>query len=165
MTSWRIRSAVPPDLPALSVIFRAAALSNDGDRQELLAHPEVLVFGAGGVTDGRTRVATGPDGVIVGFVTEAIASSVDVVSASTNAVAVLEIEDLFVDPDCQRQGVGRELIDDLVASARARGVQRLEVVANEHALAFYQQAGFIQDGESRTQFRYAPHMYRDLGGA
>jgi ribosomal protein S18 acetylase RimI-like enzyme len=164
MTSWRIRSAVPPDLPALSMIFRAAALSNDGDRQELLAHPEVLVFGAGAVTDGRTRVATGPDGVIVGFVTEAIATDGTDAVTGTAAGAVLEIEDLFVDPGSQRQGVGRQLIDDLVASARERGVRRLEVVANEHALAFYRQAGFIQDGESRTQFGYAPHMYRDLGG-
>jgi ribosomal protein S18 acetylase RimI-like enzyme len=153
VTSWQIRPAVPSDLPTLSRIFREAALSNDGDRPDLLAHPEVLVFGPEGVDEGRTRVAVGPDGVLVGFVTELIAAG------------ILEVEDLFVDPAFQRQGAAQQLIADLAVSARERGFRRLEVVGNQHALEFYRQAGFIQDGEARTQFGYAPHLFRELDPA
>lgn len=35
------------------------------------------------------------------------------------------LEDLFVDPACRGQGIGRRLIDDLIALARERGWSRL----------------------------------------
>lgn len=52
-----IRRADPADLAAIAAVFRAASLANEGDREALLAHPEVLEFPADAVLDGRVRVA------------------------------------------------------------------------------------------------------------
>src|ERR1700751_550519 len=52
-----IRLGVPADLSACSDVYRSASLSNAGDRDTLLAHPEYLVLGPGGLAEGRTYVA------------------------------------------------------------------------------------------------------------
>ena len=75
------------------------------------------------------------------------------------------IEDLFVDPEVMRQGIGRALIADAVAAARHAGVGRIEVTANEHALAFYEEVGFVWDGVADTRFGPAPDMHLDIGPA
>jgi GNAT superfamily N-acetyltransferase len=150
MTSWTIRSAVPADLPMLSEIYRAASLANPRDEQALLAHPDALVLGDQSISEGRMRVALGADGLIVGFATPLFRDD------------VMEIEDLFVEPRWQRRGIARRLVEDLIANAHRRGVRRAEVVANPHAVAFYQRVGFVQDGETRTRFGPAPLMSRAL---
>ena len=45
-----------------------------------------------------------------------------------------------------RRGVGRALIADVVGRARRSGRGRVEVDANEHALAFYASVGFVAGG-------------------
>ena len=148
MTSWLCRPAAPADLPVLNEIFAAASLGNEGDRPHLLAHPEVLVLDGAAVREGRTWVAVAPAGAIGGFA-----------SWSTGAEpGVLEVEDLFVEPARQRQGAARILIAQLVAVAGELGGNRLEVVGNPHALAFYRAVGFIPDGERETLFGPAPHL-------
>jgi GNAT superfamily N-acetyltransferase len=41
------------------------------------------------------------------------------------------LEDLFVDPAARGQGLGRALLDDLIATARARGFGRIYWHTNE----------------------------------
>jgi acetyltransferase (GNAT) family protein len=84
-----IRLGVPADLPAASEVYRRASLSNAGDRANLLAHPEYLVLGPGGLAEGRTYVAE-EEGLLVGFATW------------IEADGVVELEDLFVDPGWRR---------------------------------------------------------------
>ena len=48
-TLFRIRWSTPADLPALTDVFARAALSNEGDRDALLAHPEALVLEGDGI--------------------------------------------------------------------------------------------------------------------
>jgi ribosomal protein S18 acetylase RimI-like enzyme len=74
----------------------------------------------------------------------------------------VEIEDLFVDPKWMRQGIGRALVLDLIAIARGRGIGRVEVTANQHALAFYENAGFVVYREEATRFGPAPRMRLDV---
>ena len=143
MTTFLIRAAVPGDITALRDVFRSSSLSNDGDRIYLLAHPDALDLSDLAVTEGRTQAAVA-DGAIIGFATWLSAGD------------AIEIEDLFVDPRWMRQGIGRALVLDLIAMARARGIRRVEVTANQHALAFYQKAGFVVDHEVETRFRPAP---------
>jgi len=150
MTSWLIRTATGDDGPALGRIYREASLSNDEGRANLLAHPEVLDFDDAAVREGRVRVATGPDGVIVGFATPFFRDD------------IMEIEDLFVDPRWHRHGVASQLVADLFASAAEHGVRRVEVIAQPEALAFYRSAGLVQDGEAPTRFGPAPHLHRNL---
>jgi GNAT superfamily N-acetyltransferase len=147
-----IRDAVPGDLAVLREVFRRSSLSNGGERENLLAHPEVLELSGAAVAEGRTRAAV-TDGRIVGF-----ASWLD-------AGQAVEVDDLFVDPDWMGHGIGRALVMDLIATARARGIQQMEVTANQHALAFYEKAGFAVCGEEQTRFGPAPRMRLEVTGA
>jgi GNAT superfamily N-acetyltransferase len=54
------------------------------------------------------------------------------------------LEDLFVVESHRRQGVGRELLDELIRIAKAQGCGRLEWTVlqwNESAIAFYRRLG------------------------
>jgi GNAT superfamily N-acetyltransferase len=77
---------------------------------------------------------------------------------------VLEIEDLFVDPDWMRTGVASRLVEDLLATASRNGVRRIEVTANPHANAFYRHVGFVQGHDTETRLGGAPRMYLTLHG-
>jgi GNAT superfamily N-acetyltransferase len=149
MRTFLIRDAVPGDLAALRDVYARSSLSNDGDRDNLLAHPDALGFPDRAVREGRTRAAVA-SGVIAGFATWLSAGD------------AIEIEDLFVDPDWMRQGIGRELVLDLISISRGRGANRVEVTANQHALAFYERNGFVVSHEVATRFGPAPRMQRGL---
>lgn len=140
-----IRLGVPADLPAASEVYRSASLSNAGDRDTLLAHPEYLVLGPEGLAEGRTYVAE-EEGALVGFATW------------LESKDVFELEDLFVDPGWRRRGIAAALVDHIVRVLRGRGVERLEVTANPHAMEFYRAAGFIDCGVTDTHFGAAPRM-------
>ena len=146
-----IRDAVPADLAALRDVYRRASLSNEGDRMNLLANPDVLEWEGLGGEDRRTRVAATAGGRIAGFAT------------SVPAGDALELDDLFVDPDWMRQGAARALVLDVVAHARVQGIGRIEVTANQHALVFYRKAGFVVDHEVQT--RFGPGLRMHLGVA
>ena len=124
-----IRDAVLGDMPMLREVFRRASLSNDGDRPHLLAHPEVLEYSDEWVRVGLTRAAV-IDGQLVGFVTGVLQGD------------VIEVEDLFVDPEFMRQGVATALVRDMIACAAHDGIPRIEVTGNVHARAFYESVGF-----------------------
>ena len=140
-----IRSATPDDLPRLADIFRRASLHNEGDRQALLEHPEVLELDPACVYENRSRVAV-EDGRVVGF------------ASTTLAGDFIELDDLFVDPDWMRRGIALALIRDAEAIARSRGVSRIEVTGNHHARAFYEHAGFVETGPAQTRFGPAIRM-------
>jgi GNAT superfamily N-acetyltransferase len=144
-----IRDAMPADLAALRDVYRRASLSNEGDRETLLANPDALEFPGLGGDGRRTRVATA-DGRIAGFAT------------SVPAGDVIELDDLFVDPGWMRQGAGRALVLDAVAIARELGAGRVEVTANPHALVFYGKAGFIAGHEVQTRFGPGLRMHIDV---
>jgi ribosomal protein S18 acetylase RimI-like enzyme len=140
-----IRLGTPADLAAARSVYRRASLSNEGDRDNLLAHPEYLVLGPEGLAEGRTHVAE-QDGTVVGFATWA------------EADGTVDLEDLFVDPDYRRRGIASELVRRIAEVLRARGVQRLQVTANPHAMEFYRSAGFTDNGTADTDFGTAPRM-------
>jgi ribosomal protein S18 acetylase RimI-like enzyme len=145
-----IRLATAADHALIGRVFARASLSNEGDRENLLAHPELLEFDAAVFDNGGTRVAV-VDGLVVGFATLRL---VDDMAA--------ELDDLFVDPDWMRQGIARALVSDLVEAAKRRGFARIDVAANGHAVAFYEAAGFIADGTVETTFGSATHMHLNV---
>ena len=69
-----------------------------------------------------------------------------------------EVTDLFVDPDHMRSGVGRALINEVVATATEWGRNRIEVEANRHAVAFYDRVGFVAVEEVQLEFGTALRM-------
>ncbi|MFI5045861.1 MAG: GNAT family N-acetyltransferase [Acidimicrobiia bacterium] len=130
--SCEIRWSVAADVDALAEVSRRSSLSNEGDRDLLLAHPEALAFDGGHAQAGLTRVAM-VDERVVGY-------------ATLLPGDVAELEDLFVDPDWMRRGIGTALVEDAVTLARARNAPRIEVTANHHALHFYEAVGFVAVG-------------------
>jgi GNAT superfamily N-acetyltransferase len=137
-------------MSVLRDVFRRSSLSNEGDRSSLLANPDALDFSDVGVKEGRTRVATVDDGRVVGFATTLLTGD------------VLELEDLFVDPDWMRRGVGRRLVLDLLALAQEQGIRRVEVTANPQAASFYGKVGFVVGGEVGTRFGPGVRMHADV---
>jgi GNAT superfamily N-acetyltransferase len=140
-----IRLGAPADLSAATDVYRSASLFNAGDRDSLLAHPEFLILGPEGLAEGRTHVAE-EDGSLVGFATW------------IEADGTIELEDLFVDPGWMRRGIATALVSRIADVLRARGVERLEVTANPHALGFYSAVGFIDCGVAETDFGTAARM-------
>jgi GNAT superfamily N-acetyltransferase len=144
-----VRKATPADLEVLQDVYRRSSLSNEGDRANLLAHPETLVLPDHAIRRGDTRVAVS-GGDVLGFIT--------IVTVD----GACEVDDLFVDPDFMRQGVGRRLVADAVEVAGHRGVPRLEVTANPEALAFYLSVGFVVDHRVETRFGPGLRMHLDV---
>jgi GNAT superfamily N-acetyltransferase len=138
-----IRTAIADDLEGLRRVYRRASLSNEGDRENLLASPEVLIWNS---SPGETRVAVDDAGAVLGFAT--------VITGNGGR----ELDDLFVDPDRMRQGIAMQLVRDAALSAEADGVPWIEVTGNPHAAEFYAAAGFVYLGEASTLFGPAPRL-------
>jgi ribosomal protein S18 acetylase RimI-like enzyme len=67
------------------------------------------------------------------------------------------LEDLYVQEDARRSGLGRALVEAAVKRARERGCKRIELDVNEDnapALALYEACGFLLEpkGPGRTLF-------------
>ena len=136
-----IRTAVAADLPELQRVYRAASLSNEGDAPLLLASPGFLAFPGDAIAAGGTRVEVDvPGDCVVGFATVVVDEHGD-----------LQLDDLFVDPDRRRRGTARRLVLDAVTRARGGGHGGLFVIANPHAAAFYDAAGFVDVGPADTE--------------
>ena len=134
-----IRTATADDLAMLRDVYRRAALSNEGDRAWIEAHPDEFGLDDENVIEGRSRVAI-VDGEVVGFAT----------------LVGSELEDLFVDPDWMRQGIASALVREVAAT-----VPRIDLTANPHALALYESVGFVEDGAVETSGGPAVRMHRD----
>ena len=59
-----------------------------------------------------------------------------------------EVNKLLVDPACQRQGIGRLLMDAVVEEARATGLRmlHLDTDAEDHSSVFYRTLGWTEVG-------------------
>lgn len=146
MTAYLVRDALPGDLSAVRAVYRRSSLSNSNDRAALLAHPDELLWSSDPISGGRTRIATDVTGVVVGFAT------------LLDGEAGLELEDLFVDPDRMRQGIGTLLIEDAAEIAARSGRTWIDVTANPHAAEFYGAVGFTPVGVQKTTFGAAARL-------
>jgi len=150
MSTTHVRDGDPRDEAALARIFREASLSNAGDREALLAHPEALTLSLD-LVSGRTRVATAADGTVLGFAT-----------TRPTDPGVLELDDLFVDPTAMRTGVARHLLLRIATEAEREGVARIDVTANPHASGFYDAVGFVAGSWVDTEFGAGRRMHLDV---
>ncbi len=148
LETLRIRDACPADEPVVRSLWRRSSLSNERDRELLAAHPEVFDVSPELLLAGA-RVAERD--AIVGF------------SRIRRAGEAVELDALFVEPDAMRTGVGRALVDDVAAAARAAGATTIDVTANEHARPFYERVGFVAVGMVDTPLHVeAPRMRREV---
>ena len=152
----QIRAAVQADVAAMVAIERAS-FSDPWTAAALAStlrhdHMRVLVAEDAGCSDGDG--AAGPLGYVVAMISGAEA----------------EIADLAVAPSARRRGVGRALIDRLLAELAGIGVLAvfLEVrESNRAARALYESRQFQGIGRRRGYYRYpvedALLLKRELG--
>ena len=135
----RFEPANAKDLPQLvellgQLFAQEAEFSPDAAKQEtalkmILADPKL----------GRVFVAR--DGAKL----VAMASLLYTVSTAEGGKAAL-FEDLVVRPDLRQQGIGAQLLDYVIAQARAEGVLRVTLLTdmqNENAQLLYRKRGFV----------------------
>ncbi|RUX35610.1 GNAT family N-acetyltransferase [Mesorhizobium sp. M4A.F.Ca.ET.020.02.1.1] len=71
-------------------------------------------------------------------------------AAATTDPKIVLLNQLYVHPSCQRQGIGKALLDEVEASFPEANRLRLEVEeANAGAIAFYRSQGFVAAGETK----------------
>ena len=140
VSSFLIRRAVVSEQKELEALQLRASLTNAGDRDALLAHPDAIELPMDQIAAGRVFVSE-RNGAIVGFAALQPRPDGDV-----------ELDALFVDPDVRRCGVGKSLVDHCVQIVRAQGSAALCVIGNPHAYDFYSACGFNVVGTIQTRF-------------
>ncbi len=148
--SLTIRPAQPDERKALEALQWRASLNNPGDRAALLANPDAIELAPEQIAAGGVFVAE-RGGVLAGFA--AVLPRTDGQS---------ELDGLFVEPALWRGGVGRLLVEQCGAFARAQGASSLHVVGNPHAQGFYAACGFDVIGEHATRFGTGLAMRKKL---
>lgn len=145
-----IRPARPDEQAMLESLQRRASLSNPGDRDALLAHPDAIALPIEQLAASCVFVAERA-GVVAGFAA---------VVARPDGGA--ELDALFVEPHLWKHGIGRRLVEHVAEVARARAVTFLHVVGNPHAEGFYVSCGFRVTGTVDTRFGAGLDMWRPL---
>jgi ribosomal-protein-alanine N-acetyltransferase len=132
-----VRPAAPDDVPAIAALER--------DNLGADAWPEGLV--AEGVTGSLPTVSylvAEVGGRVVGHATASVAGD------------IAELQRIAVDPAHRRHGLASELLDAVLATARAGGADRLLLEAREDnagALAFYAAHDFVEIDRRRRYYR------------
>jgi GNAT superfamily N-acetyltransferase len=135
---------------ALEDLQRRASLVYDDYREALLANPGAIHLPLAQLQARQVRMAE-LDGQAIGFTV--------VLSRDGETY---ELDGLFVEPDQWKHGIGRALMQDAFAQARAQGAKAMEVLSNPYAEGFYAKQGFSRIGTVRTQFGLAAKMCCEL---
>ena len=140
MQDLLIRPAIVSEQKELEQLQLRASLTNAGDRDALLAHPDAIELPLAQIVAGGVFVAEW-NGTIVGFA-----------AVEPGADGESELDALFVDSAMRRRGIARSLVEHCAGVARARKSAALNVVGNPHAKEFYLACGFKIVGTSETRF-------------
>jgi len=132
-----IRAAVPQDIPQIMTLAGSSETAAHWSAREYdaLFAPEA--------PERVTLVRCERTGVIAGFVVARCGEE-------------WEIENVVVKPELRRQGIGRELIREVIRQARERGAKDvfLEVrESNAAARALYAELGFNEQGRRRGYYQ------------
>ena len=140
MSRLAIRIAHPDDRLNLIDLQRRASLAAEAGemRQRLLDEP--------GLIDLDEEMLANNE-VVVAQIGERLVGFATIVAHDGNDA---ELEGLFVEPTHWRQGIGTALLHAIERETAAWGASRLHVLANPHAMAFYEAAGFVKIGERKT---------------
>lgn len=150
MEATTIRNAELSEKAALERLQLRASLTNEGDREALLANPDAIDLPIAQIASGDVFVLE-LSGRIAGFA--ALQSRPD---------GEVDLDALFTEPDLRRRGIGRSLVEHCSQVALTRGCRALHVIGNPHAEAFYLSCGFETIGSSETRFGPGLQMKRNL---
>jgi phosphinothricin acetyltransferase len=153
----KIRPMRPSDAGAVLRIYQAGM--DFGHASFESTAPPWAAFDAGKLPDHR-YVAAGDHDEALGWVT------VSAVSSRPVYAGVVE-HSVYVDPAAQRRGVGRALLDALIASTEAAGIWTIQsgiFPENTASLALHRKAGFRVVGVRERVGQHAMHggWWRDV---
>ena len=123
MDQLQIRRAIVSEQRELEGLQRRISLTNAGDCDAFLAHPDAIEVPISQIAEGRVFVAEW-NGVVVGFA--AVEPRVD---------GETELDALFVNPKLRRRGIGRLLIKHCAGIARTRESAALTATSFLHTAA------------------------------
>jgi GNAT superfamily N-acetyltransferase len=150
----RIRDAWSTDGPTLTRMVRGSG-AYDGEYRVLVAP---LLIDDAYVAANPIRVCVDDKGTIVGF------ASLLVPGRGGDGEA--ELDYMFVADDQQGRGIGRSLLDDIVAIGKEMGIGRLHIVSHPPSEGFYLSVGAQRVGEIPPAGRITwprPHLHLDIG--
>lgn len=145
-----IRTATTAEQKALEALQLRASLTNDGDREALLANPDAIEIPLEQLAAGRV------------FVSELSGATAGFSAIEPREDGETELDALFVEPHIRRRGIGRVLVEYCAEVARSRGSKALHVTGNSHAQDFYIACGFKQIGTIETRFGIGLRMRKEL---
>jgi|SRR5579871_1924547 len=145
-----IRCALTSEREALEALQWRSSLTNAGDHEFVLAHPDAIELPTEQIADGHVFVAE-IDGRVAGFAAVLLRPD-----------GQIELDGLFVEPALQRRGIGRMLVEYCGTYGAQRGASRLHVIGNTHAQAFYAACGFVFEGTQKTRFGEGMKLRRDI---
>jgi N-acetylglutamate synthase-like GNAT family acetyltransferase len=140
MENFLIRPAIVSEQKELEALQRRASLTNAGDRNALLAHPDAIELPLEQIVAGAVFVCE-RNGTIAGFA-----------AVLPRADGGTELDALFVEPTMRRRGIARSLVEHCSKVACSQGSAFLHVVGNPHAQHFYLACGFQLTGTTETSF-------------
>ena len=144
VSGMSIRSAKPGDGPALTALARASKRAWGYPDEWMATFSKRLVVDDARIASARVRVAVDDDDVALGF------------SVATLERDEAHLDDLWISPTAQRQGIGRLLLDDVLAWARSYGATVVTWQSDPHADAFYLKVGARQTGTKPAPMPGAP---------
>lgn len=150
--SERITTAAPADREALEALMRRSSEVWPAYREQLAAHPEVIVVPDEQLAAGFVRAAYDAEGYLVGF------SAVE----PHDHDAGWALDGLFVDPLSLGIGIGRALLEDVIDGLREPGAPYLSVISGPESQGFYETVGFTVVEPAETQFGPANLMRLEL---
>jgi ribosomal protein S18 acetylase RimI-like enzyme len=151
VTGICLRPASATDVPALSQLGNDSFVAKFGHlyRPEDLAtflaeaySPEAIA--AELANPDRLYCVATSDGRLLGYCKLALTCSFP---EHARGLRTIELKQLYTDPDCTGQGVGAALMDRVLAEARARGADEMQLSVwsgNHGAQRFYARYGFVK---------------------
>lgn len=130
-----IRDAAPADGPVLTRMVRTSGAY--GGEYRVGVAP--LLIDDAYLAANRTRVCVDERGTILGF------TGLLVPGRGVDGEA--ELDYVFVADDQQGRGIGRALMDDVIAISRQLGVGLVHIVSHPPSEGFYRSVGAVRVGE------------------
>ena len=78
---------------------------------------------------------------------------IDLARALSDDVSIVYLQDVLVHPNYQRRGIGRRIVEKLLA--RYRDMHQHVLMADGDAIAFYERCGFVRAGRTQSMWIYA----------
>jgi GNAT superfamily N-acetyltransferase len=137
MTGFTIRPARVEEAGALSALCKRSKAHWGYDAEFMRLSDASLTISPALIETGRVLVAQGPDGTLLGMA-----------SLEPLKDRVWDLLHLFIDAPAIGHGVGRELFTAICEMARREGAVTLSIMADPHAVAFYERVGAKRAGEA-----------------